>query len=76
VVPQAVQRDVLLVLVAFDGNRALWSLDDLARATEGVEIAESVEVLRRAGLVYRTPDGLVFASPAAVHCVELLGHVV
>jgi len=75
-VPQAIQRDVLLVLVGFDGSPALWSLDDLARATEGVEIAESVEVLRRVGLAYRTPDGLFFASPAAVHCTALLGHVV
>jgi len=35
-----------------------------------------MEPLLRAGLIYKTSDGFVFATPAAYHPVGLVGDVV
>jgi hypothetical protein len=73
---RAIQRDILYALAPWQGERPLWSVDELAREIEEPDVSESVDVLRHVGLVHRTPDGLIFASPAAVHLIELVGHLV
>ncbi len=54
----------------------LWSVPDIGRALEYNDPEDVVGPLVNAGLLYRTGDALVFASPAAFHLTALVGHVI
>jgi hypothetical protein len=54
----------------------LWSVADLGRALEDSDPDAVIGPLVNAGLLHRTGDALVFASPAAFHLVALVGHIV
>ncbi|MGP0103510.1 MAG: hypothetical protein ACLPUT_18050 [Solirubrobacteraceae bacterium] len=52
------------------------SIADIGRELEYNDPAAVVRPLVNAGLLYRTSDGFVFATPAAFHVTALVGHVV
>jgi hypothetical protein len=71
------ERDVLYLLTEPDGGQPLWSITDIGREIESVGDADiAVNGLLRAGLIYRTCDGFMFASRAGVRVVQMIGHVV
>jgi hypothetical protein len=72
-----VEREILYLLTGMKGEQPIWSPEDLGREVEDSDDAEvSVTALLQAGLVNRTSDGFVFATPAGVRVVQLIGHVV
>lgn len=71
------QRDVLYFLTNPDDCQSLWSVEDLGRALDNpVGAVDAVGELRRAGLIYQTSDGYVFATRAGVRMVQIVGRVV
>ena len=54
----------------------VWALADIGRELDTHDPEAIVRPLVCAGLLYRTRDGFVFATPAAFKWVELVGHVV
>lgn len=54
----------------------VWSVADIGREMEYFDPEALIYPLRRAGLLYQTSDGFVFARPAAFHLVSLVGHVI
>jgi len=54
----------------------LWSVADIGREIEDSDPEATVGPLVNAGLLYRTGNALVFATPAAFHLISLVGHVV
>jgi hypothetical protein len=71
---EAIELSIIYLLTDPDGNQPLWTVEDLARELHEPEALHYVGMLQRAGLVYRTSDGHVFASRAAVRQVQLVGH--
>lgn len=70
----AIERDVLYLLTGDD--LPLWSIWDLARATErGKFIKDTIRSLRTNGLVNQTSDGYVFATRAAFRMVQIVGEI-
>jgi hypothetical protein len=68
----AIERDVLYLLTGDDSP--LWSVWDLARATErGKLVKDTIRSLRVNGLVNQTSDGHVFATRAAFRMVQIVG---
>jgi hypothetical protein len=67
----AMERDVLYLLTDPDDNEPIWSVDDIGREIESTEPMTPVHGLLRAGLIYRTSDGFVFASRAGVRAAQL-----
>ena len=73
----ASERDVLHLLTGQGGAQPLWILPDLGRMLESEDDAEvAVDALHRAGLLYKTTDGHVFASRAGVRAVQMVGYVI
>jgi hypothetical protein len=71
------ERDVLHLLTGEGGSQPLWTLPDLGRVLESEDDAEvAVDALHRAGLLYKTGDGFVFASRAGVRAVQMVGYVI
>jgi hypothetical protein len=54
----------------------LWAVADIGRELEDSDPEAVVQPLVNAGLLYRTGDALVFATPAAFHLTSLAGHVI
>ena len=54
----------------------LWKLADIGCELEYDDPDAAVRPLINAGLLYRTGDGLLFATPAAFHVTSLVGHVI
>jgi hypothetical protein len=54
----------------------IWTLPDIGRELATHDPEALVGPLVCAGLLYRTCDGHVFASPAAFKWVQLVGHVI
>jgi hypothetical protein len=55
----------------------IWNVKDLGREIEEEsDPGAVVDPLIRAGLLYKTSDGYVFATPAAFHAIGLVGHIV
>lgn len=70
-----IERDVLYLLTGTD-SLPLWSIWDLARATErGKLIKDTIRSLRTNGLINQTSDGYVFATRAAFRMVQIVGVV-
>ncbi len=70
------ERDVLYLMTRPEEGQPLWSVDDLGREMERGDIIDSVRGLQRAGLVYKTVDGFVFATRSAVRMVQIVGQVI
>jgi hypothetical protein len=71
----AIERDVLYLLTS-EYDPPIWSVWDLARATErGKLIKDTIRSLRTSGLVNQTSDGYVFATRAAFRMVQIVGRV-
>lgn len=71
------EREILYALASEAGEQSIWTMDELGREVEDPEDAElAVRGLHSAGLVHRTSDGYVFASQAALHVVQMVGHVI
>ena len=69
----AIERDVLYLLTG-DDSLPIWSVWDLARATErGKCVKDTIRSLRVNGLVNQTSDGHVFATRAAFRMVQIVG---
>jgi hypothetical protein len=68
------EREAIYLLTEPE-NPPIWSMADIARELECFDPELVVGPLRTAGLVHRTSDGFVFASPAAFKMVGLTGHV-
>lgn len=71
---RATELRILYALTDPEDNQPLWTLEDLAREIDEPEVRHYVRMLQRAGLVHCTSDGHVFASRAAVHQIQLVGH--
>lgn len=70
------ERDVVYMLTDPGRQPTLWAVPDIGRELDYFDPDGVLEPLLRAGLVYKTCDGFVFASPAAFHLTALVGHVV
>jgi hypothetical protein len=71
----AVERDVLYLMIDSDYMQPIWSVDDLGRAINRPAV-DAVRELRGAGLIHQTTDGFVFATRAAWRMVEIVGQVI
>ncbi len=72
----ALERETVYMLTDPTRNPTIWALPDIGRELETSDPEAVVAPLIRAGLLRRTDDDLVFATPAAFKWVELVGHVV
>lgn len=73
----AVERDILYVLASESGEQSIWTLPELGREVGDLgDATDAVRGLNQAGLIHKTSDGYIFASQAAVHVVQMVGHVV
>lgn len=71
------RRELMALYLLTDPCRqpTLWSVVDIGRELEDSDPEAIVGPLVNAGLLHRTGDALVFATPAAFHLVSLVGHV-
>jgi hypothetical protein len=69
------ERDALYLLTDPGRQPPIWSVPDIGRELDYFDPELVIEPLLRVGLIYKTSDGFVFASPAAYHLVGLVGHV-
>ena len=69
------EREAIYLLTDPDSFPTIWSMADLGRELDHFDPVAVIRPLRLAGLVHRTSDGFVFASPAAYKMVGLVGHV-
>jgi hypothetical protein len=70
------ERDVLYLLTDLEDCQPLWSAQDIGRAIETKDPMALVNGLLRAGLVYRTSDGFIFATRAAVRMVQMVDRAI
>lgn len=70
------ERDVVYLLADPCRTPTVWSLPDIGREIETDDPEAVILPLQRAGLVHKTSDGFVLATPAAFHLVSLVGHVI
>jgi hypothetical protein len=70
----ALERETLYLMTEPDGQ-PIWSVDDIGREAETNEPMVPVRGLLRAGLIYQTSDGFVFATRAGWRIVEIVGQV-
>jgi hypothetical protein len=70
------ERDVLYLLAGQGESSPIWSVPDLGREIESADDAEiAINGLLRAGLIYSTSDGFVFATRAGWRMVQMVGYV-
>ncbi|HLL91511.1 MAG TPA: hypothetical protein VK252_01125 [Solirubrobacteraceae bacterium] len=69
------ERDALYLLTDPGRQPPLWSVPDIGRELAYFDPECVITPLLRVGLIYKTSDGFVFATPAAYHLVGLVGHV-
>jgi hypothetical protein len=67
------ERDVVYLLTEPCRQPTVWSVPDIGREIEYFDPEAVVLPLQRAGLVHKTSEGFVFATPAAFHLVALVG---
>lgn len=68
------ELEILYLLTQPDDSPALWSLEELERELNPLEVDNAVTSLLGAGLLHCTADGFLFASRAAVRQIQLVGH--
>jgi hypothetical protein len=71
----AMERETVYLMTSSD-QPPIWALADIGRELEISDPEALVRPLVGAGLLYRTGEDYVFASPAAFKWVQLVGHVV
>jgi hypothetical protein len=71
---EGLEREAIYLLTDPDSYPTLWSLPDLGRELDHFDPEAVIRPLRLAGLVYRTSDGYVFATPAAFKMAHLADH--
>jgi|HubBroStandDraft_4_1064222.scaffolds.fasta_scaffold288832_1 hypothetical protein len=71
----AMERETVYLLTDPSRQPTIWALPDIGRELETHDPEAVVAPLVRAGLVRRTSDDCVFATPAAFKWVEMVGHV-
>ncbi len=70
------ERSVVYLLTDPCRQPTVWSIPDIGREIDYFDPESVVYQLHNAGLVHKTSDGYVFATPAAFHLTALVGHVV
>jgi hypothetical protein len=71
-----IELDILNALAPWDERqRPLLSVAELSVELDEPDVRAPLDALRAVGLVHQAPDGRVFASPAAVYLVELVGPI-
>jgi hypothetical protein len=70
------ERETVYLLTDPDHHPPIWSVADLGRQMETRDPMAVIRPLRDAGLIHRTSEGFVFATPAAYKMVGLVGQVV
>jgi hypothetical protein len=70
------ERDVVYLLTDPSRQPTVWKLPDIGREIDFFDPEAVVYPLCRAGLLHKTSDGFVLATPAAFHLVALVGHVI
>jgi hypothetical protein len=69
------ERETVYLLTDPDRYPTIWSIPDIGRELDYFDPESLVRPLCNAGLLHKTGDGYVFATPAAFHMVGLVGHV-
>ena len=69
------ERECVYLMTSSD-QPPVWALVDIGRELETHDPEALVRPLVCAGLLYRTSEGYVFATPAAFMMVALTGHVI
>jgi hypothetical protein len=72
---ETMEREVVYLLTDPDEHPPIWSVADIGRQMETDDPMAVLRPLRNAGLIHRTTDGFVFATPAAHRMVGLVGRV-
>jgi hypothetical protein len=67
------ERDVLYLVTDPCRQPTIWTVPDIGREMEYFDPEALIHPLVRAGLLYRTSDGFVLATPAAFHMAALVG---
>jgi len=70
------EREMVYLLTDPAQHPPIWSVADIGRELEARDPDAVVRPLVNAGLVNRTSDGYVFATPAAYKMVALVGQVI
>jgi hypothetical protein len=70
------EREVVYILTDPGRYPPIWSAADVGREIEYYDPDAVIQPLINAGLVHKTSDGYVFATAAAFHMVQMVGHVV
>jgi hypothetical protein len=70
------ERETVYLLTDPERYPLIWSVADIGREVETGDPMAVVRPLCNAGLLHRTSDGFVFATPAAYRMVSLVGQVV
>ncbi len=68
-------RECVYLMTSSD-QPPVWALADIGRELDTHDPEALVRPLVCAGLLYRTSDGHVFASPAAYRMVAMTGHII
>jgi len=69
------EREAVYLVTSSD-QPPIWALADIGRELETTDPDALVRPLVHAGLLNRTSENYVFATPAAFKWVKLVGHVV
>jgi hypothetical protein len=72
----AMEREAVYLLTDPQSQPPIWSMADMGRELETGDPDAVVRPLIGAGLINRTRDGYVFATPAAFKMVQMVGQVV
>jgi hypothetical protein len=70
------ERDVVYLLTDPERQPTVWPIADIGREINYFDPDSVVYPPCRAGLLHKTGDWFVLATPAAFHLVTLVGHVV
>lgn len=72
----AMEREAVYLLTDPQSQPPIWALADMGRELGTHDPEAVVAPLIRAGLLNRTSDGYVFATPAAFKMVLMVGQVI
>jgi hypothetical protein len=70
------EREAVYLLTDPEHYPPIWSVTDIGREIETSDPDAVIRPLISSGLINRTSDGYVFATPAAFKMVGLVGQVV
>jgi hypothetical protein len=74
--PRYTEREILYALTSPCDGQPLWSLEDLGRELgDRIAVEDALQQLHSAGLIYRTTDGFIFATRAAVRLIQIVGQI-